>query len=102
MLTINRPSNETFSDLFYDCWKSRENKKSTFVFNANLAKFHLSMVPERKRDLTYGKGVIPKGRLIDLAAATILIFDAVHRIDPEVDFARVIKTKLDSDRRHPR
>ena len=102
MLTINRPSNETFSDLFYNCWKSKEKKELTFISNVDLAKYHLSKVPKQERDLTYGKGVIPKGRLIDLAAATILIFDAVHRIDPEVDFARVIKTKLDSDRRHPR
>lgn len=92
-------SNIVFHDLFNACWQLKKDNKSTFIANVDLAKYYLNQVSKRERDLTYGSGVIPKGRLIDLAAATILIFDAVHRIDPEIDFARVIKTKLDSDRK---
>lgn len=91
---------EIFHVLFNACWKSKEDKKVPFVDNTILATYHLNQALKQKKDLTYGNGAIPKGRLIDLASATILIFDAVHRIDPEIDFARVIKTKLDSDKRN--
>ena len=91
------PSNITFRDLFVDCFKSRKEKEISFEHDINLAILYLKQAPKQERNLTYGGTDKPKGKLIDLATATILIFDSVHRIDPEVDFARIIKTKLDSD-----